>query len=1736
MYSPDKMFLFLMICSLFFYTLEQNEMDMNFTGDEQYKILKDSKQFTFTAKYNRNSGYDYLYLYPKNNPDKMNSNKAMIKIFFKQISDLSTDLYIDYLNSDYSSIDFNAGLFIRLKELKSDLAKVFIITYQECNFRILYKYASDITFPTYFKFTNFQLNQFVLSAGGTENINFEVPQYDNLYLLILSKTSLRNIEVKAKYKGQDVTNEKLAYLYPNGCSIFIDIEKLDTKDLKFEIIINNKDTKNDDVLLLGYVHHKEDQIFPNELVNGFQLYLEGNQNRLFYLINSGNLKFNQYFTYQTFSKNIIIDFLNNANVKQYSYIINEYNSMFSYNANYDGKIRFDFEVTQKRNALYIQYLDYFDIEVAQKSLQSLVTGVPKSMIIPEKKSMYHFLPIEKNSNNLHYYLKPKNQEKIYVSFETCINYPENCTFSGKKDNSLEPIGNIGLWYNLPTNRNELQLIYVYCEKECNYDIIMTYDDEPLFLFPDNDYTKFIDSEQDKIALPVFEYFELNKIKTIYIDLTIISGNAKLILKNGRDGSQLKYDVKKIGKRQSYNISSDIFLKDSNYYKKDIYAIIERDNNYKNTIYNIMYGSSDELNTKLLSNNIVNIENLIVGEKGKESTNAKIFNFINHEKSELYISISTRFCKSKIIINDGNQQTEEYSHFYNVSTGLNKVKIYLINDDNLCLTGFEEEVIIFSYNLNQNVLLSENTLINTTISKTISFIHLFKPDKNSNFDNSFNMEIERFDGNDLSLSYELKKISFNGLHKKSSDISSQKIYSKKIRYISNKQINKICGSLNQNEVCSLKMTLIPSSSSKFSLNLSKNNLYYSKKLSERTLIDSVNNKNDKYFYIDVNKNYNIRLLINSYGQDLKYKYKLKTEEQDDNIFLPFDSTYSIGSNFHQISISKDNFSKCNSFCRLYIGISAFEDKSLKETSSIFSIGYQYYNDKIFSDINLPLNYFTQFNFDGIEEVNYILYPFEEDNFILELYVIKQNENDESEVTASISGSIILRSSIGKTVQKLSPKNNILNIKPTKGNNKCTFKFRVSSVGKSLQVIPMISSFGEKCLSDTCYYLFDDLSSEELSFDNESDNNKFVYFYIPEKENSVIFTKLLANNATYSITGNYDKTSDDKMKRTNWMQIPIKYNDYSILVKIENAKELTLCSANYNKPNTVTLNYGEKRLFSIQRKILDNITFYINKPKDSNNIKIKLHAIKGNGIFNFKKEIYPLGFENSYKEDISIIIAEETNVQLIAINEKNGKVDEDDDFVFTIEYTIDRIKQFVNEINYDKINSFKFYKNNKINEIAFYLNFTGRETNDLNLNIKINSYEHLYAIYPYIVDNEFIQKCLKDSNLQPDNNYNLTEKINTYIQGGKTKKAYNNLTFAKLEISSKILNQQKTNYKFVYILFKLKETNSNIYNVKIDLYPYNINNINTPLARNHLFIQKIPSNSENYKLFLSKSDIYYKESVKLDLVFPLQKNYYITHSDNLNENPKDNEENLIIEKKVLFGKDEISLYIDSNSNKKNLLINIIPDYTEEIKEDSFIFSYNNTKNDDAGVIYLMPTNLFEVSGNSKNLNYTIHAPSPLLTGYTLLIIRIYEKEDIKHLINIDKEGNYLPLYLLFSDIKPIFTKYEVLNTIDRFNSKWTTINNIKKGGDLYLTAICILEDNEREIYFAYKGIQKDIKNAGKLQDLLDYMKDHIFASIIILIVIIMILGMLINICRAEKKGGRLSSVKVDVEGQLMEDKAD
>ena len=188
MKSISYLIIILIINSL--YLLSKEEETIEFTGSLQSKDLLTEKEFKFIANYKRSSDYKYLYLFPKNLENKINSNKAILKIYFKQITDENNiqDLNLDYLNSDFSSIDFNSGLYIKLSKLNSDKAIVFIRSYQSPYLRLYYQYTKEINFPSYYKYSNFQLNQFILEKGATEKITYTVKQEYNDYLLILSKT------------------------------------------------------------------------------------------------------------------------------------------------------------------------------------------------------------------------------------------------------------------------------------------------------------------------------------------------------------------------------------------------------------------------------------------------------------------------------------------------------------------------------------------------------------------------------------------------------------------------------------------------------------------------------------------------------------------------------------------------------------------------------------------------------------------------------------------------------------------------------------------------------------------------------------------------------------------------------------------------------------------------------------------------------------------------------------------------------------------------------------------------------------------------------------------------------------------------------------------------------------------------------------------------------------------------------------------------------------------------------------------------------------------------------------------------------------------------------------------------------------------------------------------------------------------------------------------------------------
>ena len=1598
------------------FTVVSGLTSIEFQSTAKYLNLENKNEFLFSCNYKRNSENKnkYLYLYPQNYIKQI--NKVNFKIYFKEIENIETfeGSSLNYLNSDYSSIDFNSGLFISLSKLHYDTAIIYIHSYDTFSFKLFYKYADSIIFPEYAEYSNFQLNQFILPKDITETIDYSIRNGDNNYLLILSKTSLRNIEVGLIYDKLEAVS--LDYLYPNGCSVFLDYDKMDIASIK--VSIKNKNN-HDEVILLGTVHHLRDELFPNEVVNGFQLYIEGNNNDLNNLLITSSSGLNQYFSTQIFNKDLFIYFNDD------SYPLTDYNSMFPYAiSGTNQKISFSFGVSPKRSALYFQYIDYAKKEIAQKSLQSLVTGVPKAMKIPKNNYMYHFLPKERNSNNFYFYLRPKTHEKIYISFKSCASYPDNCSFTQNGTLGSEVIQNIGLWYTLPRKDKELNLILAYCENECSYDILMTYEEsDPLFLFPENDYSKFIsNSGKDIFALPVFETFKETS-KSINIELTVISGKAEIILNNARDGKKLDYSVKKIGNRQSYTISSDIFLNDATYYKKEIYAVITKDNNYKNTFYNIMYGCGTSKNAKFLSNNILNIDSLIVPTIGSEDAQSKIFTFINKETSDLFVSISSKHCKSKVTI-DGKVD-EDYNHLYSFKQGTKNIKIYLINDGNLCQANFEDEIKLFAYYPNDNVLLSENTLFNSTISNKISFVHIFKPNNADNYDNSLNIELEKLNEIPVTFGYELKKVPFDELsNSKSSVLSKHKLNSRKIRYISNKEISSNCGSLKENEVCQLTINFEPSSTStlstpsKFSLNLNTNGRYISKEIRNNNVISAVNSKTAKYFYIDVIKDNNVELLINSYGQDVKTHYEVKTTKQDDNKILPLSSSFTSGSNKHQIQIEKSKFSKCTDFCRLYIGVISSQDENAEEISSIFSIGYHYYNDEktSISEIYLPLNYWTQYTFNSLNEINfYVINPINKAQLTFELYIIKQNENDISVVTANVVGGATLQltSDSRKVVTGSLDKIDIA-IKASDSNSKSTFRFRVSSIG-TLNIVPLISSYEEKCLESTpCYYLLDDfiLENQEQS----------AYFYIPNSETSVINYLDLTSDKDITTEGTYS-TSKQDFKRSNWLEYEIPSKNHSLIVKLDKAG--TLYTSYYNKPNEVTLNSGEKRMFTIKRGSAssDRIKIKINRSStDNSKYIINLHAVKGNGYLKSQNQNYALGFENAYKEDIAIIFVNDNKYDMIleAINQRFDKVDKNNDFVFTIECTIDTENGLKYPIEFDKMNSFNFYKSSGFEEFSFYLDRKEITSQGLDMNIKIYSSSY-YDIKSYFADS--------DKNCKTDNN-DLDNKIQSFIQGGS-------FSFSKLEVTSDIFGKNAiTDYPYIYIQIIPKDKSSLSNSVQIDLYPYDMINTKHFLARDELYIQKLPSNTENYQLFLGKSEANYGNDAKIYFIHPLSDKYKkaIAQTDDGKTIIKEDEPDLVsLSEDDTYGFYKYNINLGTDKKQKYLSFNIYTDENNrESKEDSFIFTYQNPR-DGEDYLYRPEKLEFNVTGKEKNLEFGVNGFKPKYeaTGTNIFIINAYKEDDVKNCLGLKDE--YLSLYLLFNK-KPAYTIYQELTLNSETGTKY------------------------------------------------------------------------------------------------------
>lgn len=1734
----QKLVYILLVFSFINITLEDIKQInlINFEEKENRIKIEGYSSYVIPATFNREKSEKYLYIHYQNYVNENDRIKTAFRIFFKKFEESETT--VNYLKSDYTTIDYNSGLFIKIGDLNYEKANIFIIGYETIKFIFIYQIVDKISFPPYYEYSNFQFNQFILPKSKDVIINFESSSSSDEYLMIFSKTSLRKIDIKVTYdnKDNDITDKNGDYIFPNGYSLYYDKKVLDKINAVLSFKITNENNK-DEIIALGYIQLISGIVFPNPIYNGFQIYIESNSVNYKALSNSASSGNYQYFSYQSYSKNTPITFVylkGDDYVDDESYIFEDYNSMINFNKiECSYKIKFVFQDIPHKTSFFFQYLDYSKNDITQKVMQPLVSGSPKSIFMPAKKSLYHFLPREGKAENINYYLKSNDQEAKFISFLSCTNYPDECSFNGEQGESLiSPfIENVGLWYSKPINESELQIIYIYCDNQCSYDILMTYDDDPLFLFPENNYIKFIGKEgKDSFLLPVFE--DLSNNETIKIDLTILSGSGepKLTLYNGIGGKIINSKPKVYERKISYNIPKNTFIKEE-YYKKEIYAVLEGE---KNVFYNIMYAGVSSQH-KLVDNNRIIIETLTVPNLEKESEYTKVFSFKNTDPI-FYISISTKSCESKVVVNEENEKQGYIHNFELKSIGNINVKIFLINDNGICKEGFEETVTLFSYSSkNTNILIGENNLINATLkTNELTFTHLFKPEEGYNVDNSYNIEIEKLSKPTLEFSYTIEKISFNTSKKDSSNLrfNMKKIITeKKNNIINSAQINKYCGQLMNNEICRLNIKVASSDITQFSLFLNKNGRYYVRHLSNKTLINSINSKSIQYFYINLNKKYDTNIFINSYQQDLEISTlpyssnSILTEANN----LHFDF-YSIPSHY-QFTQPKDE--NCGIFCQLYIAVKVPEDSYKKELFYSFSINYIIKEDSEQSPlIYLPMNYFLHYSFinSDLAKINYYFKTYEPTNLKLELYVIKQNDYDNSVVIANLKGREETLNSLTESliIEKLDGE--LLITITYSGDYKPIYKIKISNIGEYSKnlinpINPFLSSYSEKCKSELCFYTLD--IENNLDIEN-------AYFFIPENENAIISIKKLnydeqINNSYLTKDAIYDEYSNKGNKRKNWLEYKINEKNIILLIRLylPEISEVNLLASFNSKPNLVTLNYEEKRIFTIENPSLDNITFNIIKPNSSNiKYKINLHAVKGNGIIFLNNEAFYIGLDSCYKENISIIVDEDSSKNLLmkVNNKKDDKIEKL--FSFTIEYIINSSQQFFYEIKENKINSFKFISTKNLQNLSFYMKVNKQNKgifNDITMNIKIYTNLSQYDMIAYIVDNNFIEN--KKINPKYDVIGSPIGIKNTFIEGGNSENG--NLHFSKLEISSEELKPYINDDDLIYIYIIFNQKGSNIYcnKVRIDLYPYEMpykNNLNLPLPRNEFFIQKLPANTENYPLLLSKSDFGSTLNIKIDFIFPLSDKYdlaIINYDKNKNIiNPKENETNLVFsdQNENKNGKFKIIINTNSNNDLLYILFNIrAKDEKKELNNDSFIFKYGYENQE----IYKENEDFF-VEGNAKNVTFHVEAAKPKYkTGESILIFNAYKASDIPEKIPGE---DYLSIYLLFSTIKPTFTKYQILDYSSKSSQEFTT-TSITEEGEYIFTCVAIVHDNERVDYLGYKSVKLNLNKSDLLDDFIDYMKKHVLATTIIIIIILFFIGIMINICRAERKGSKKESSK-------------
>ena len=131
----------LIICCLILqiFSIQRKEITFKATSLPPTLFFDKSDTYIVKASFTREN---YLYIYPI----YRGQNKGVFKTYFKKYNE--TDIEANMLNSDYSTLEVNSGLFIDSTKLDYDVANIFIVGLGQINFYMAFSIVNGISFPS----------------------------------------------------------------------------------------------------------------------------------------------------------------------------------------------------------------------------------------------------------------------------------------------------------------------------------------------------------------------------------------------------------------------------------------------------------------------------------------------------------------------------------------------------------------------------------------------------------------------------------------------------------------------------------------------------------------------------------------------------------------------------------------------------------------------------------------------------------------------------------------------------------------------------------------------------------------------------------------------------------------------------------------------------------------------------------------------------------------------------------------------------------------------------------------------------------------------------------------------------------------------------------------------------------------------------------------------------------------------------------------------------------------------------------------------------------------------------------------------------------------------------------------------------------------------------------------------------------------------------------------------------